>query len=208
MHGLLKENPWLIGPEFSRYLTSDKPLGDVAKALTDKLKIDEASPELKANDDGEIADQDTRPDLVFVMSDGSNPNSVVVVELKTPNYPLKHEHLIQLQQYMLLVEEWLKSKGDSAQVRGYLIGDTDPAPQSTGAKMLNKAISDAGPLTPWQVLPLPTLLERAKITHLDAIQVAQKTEEFLAQELSTEPVPKQGADDKVVPALPPPAKPD
>lgn len=208
LHGLLKENPWLIGPEFSRYLTSDKPLGDVAKALTDKLKIDEASPELKANDDGEIADQDTRPDLVFVMSDGSNPNSVVVVELKTPNYPLKHEHLIQLQQYMLLVEEWLKSKGDSAQVRGYLIGDTDPAPQSTGAKMLNKAISDAGPLTPWQVLPLPTLLERAKITHLDAIQVAQKTEEFLAKELSTEPVPKQGADDKVVPALPPPAKPD
>ncbi len=208
LHGLLKENPWLIGPEFSRYLTSDKPLGDVAKALTDKLKIDEASPELEATVDGEIADQDTRPDLVFVMSDGSNPNSVVVVELKTPNYPLKHEHLVQLQQYMLHVEEWLTSKVGSAQVRGYLIGDTDPSPQSTGAKMLNKAINDAGPLTQWHVIPLPALLERAKVTHLDAIQVAQKTEDFLAEELSTEPVHKPSIGEKVAPLLSAPSKSD
>lgn len=197
LHGLLKENPWLISPEFSRYLTSDKPLGDVAKALTERLKIDDAAPEPKTTEEGEIADQDTRPDLVFVMSDGSNPSSVVVVELKTPNYPLKHEHLVQLQQYMMHVKEWLTAKGGAPQVRGYLIGDIDPTPQSTGAKMLREEINSAGPLTPWQVIPLHTLLERAKTIHLDAIQVAEKTEEFLAQELSTDPVHKLIIDEKV-----------
>lgn len=198
LHGLLKENPWLISPEFTRYLTSDKPLGDVAKALTDKLKIDDAAPEPKLDEHGGISDKDTRPDLVFVMSDGGNPGMIVVVELKTPNHPLKHEHLVQLQQYMMHVKEWLSTKGMNAQVRGYLIGDTDPSPQSTGVKMLHDAINTAGPLTAWQVLPLPTLLERAKITHLDAIEAAESTETFLAAELSTDTVKVDKPSDSLI----------
>ncbi len=188
---LLKDNPWLIGPEFTRYLTSDRPLGDVAKALTALLKVDENSPPQAEDEDGEIADQDNRPDLVFVMSDSTDPNSVVVVELKTPNYPLRHEHLVQLQEYMLHVGDWLTSKsaGKPVQVRGFLIGDIDPAPQATGAKLLAKTMSDSGPLTQWQVLSLHTLLERAKVLHLDAIEAAEANESFFAEELSTDPVP-------------------
>ncbi len=190
LHALLKENPWLIGPEFSRYLTSDKPLGDVALALTEKLKVDHCAPAQTADADGEIADQDTRPDLVFFMTDSGDPSSVVVVELKTPNYPLKFEHLTQLRQYMMHVEEWLQSKygQQPVRVRGYLIGDVDPSPQAVGAKMLSKEVDGAGELTPWRVIPLPTLLETAKTLHLDAISVAEANEKYLSDELNSEPV--------------------
>jgi len=193
LHALLKENPWLIGPEFSRYLTSDKPLGDVALALTEKLKVDHCAPTQAADADGEIADQDTRPDLVFFMTDSGDPSSVVVVELKTPNYPLKFEHLTQLRQYMMHVEEWLQSKygQQPVRVRGYLIGDVDPSPQAVGAKMLSKEVDNAGELTPWRVVPLPTLLETAKTLHLDAITVAEANEKYLSEELNAEPVSSQ-----------------
>jgi hypothetical protein len=190
LHALLKENPWLIGPEFSRFLTSDKPLGDVALALTERLKVDHCAPSQATDEDGEIADQDTRPDLVFFMTDCGDPSSVVVVELKTPNYPLKFEHLTQLRQYMMHVEEWLQSKygQQPVRVRGYLIGDMDPSPQAVGAKMLSKEIDAAGELTPWRVVPLPALLETAKTLHLDAISVAEANEKYLAEELNSEPV--------------------
>lgn len=193
LHGLLKDNPWLIGPEFSRYLTSDNPLGDVAKELTRELKIDGEAPHPNVDENGEIFDKDTRPDLVFVMGDASSPSKIVVVELKTPNYPLQYKHLTQLQQYMMHVDEWLSSKGQSVQVRGYLIGDMDPKPHTTETKMLAKSVAEAGPLTLWEVLPLSKLLDRAKLVHLDAIEVAEKTDEFFARELSTEPEKKSPA---------------
>jgi hypothetical protein len=187
---LLKENPWLVKPEFTRYLTSDKPLADVAKHLTQLLKIDDAAAEQESDTDGEIVDQDNRPDLVFAMVDAQNPTAVTIVELKTPNYPLRIEHLNQLEGYMMRVEDYLKSKFTGPMsVRGYLIGDTDQDSKSEAVKLLNKKHLEAGPLSTWEVIPLPVLLERAKQIHLDAISVAMKYEEFLDAELDTSPSP-------------------
>jgi hypothetical protein len=187
LHRTLKENPWLIKAEFSRYLTSDSPLGDVAKELANVLKIDEQSPKLKLDGDGNIVDEDNRPDLVFAMSDPGIPTVVTVVELKTPNHPLRIEHLNQLKGYIMRIEAWLKEKyPNPVTVRGYLIGDTDEKSQSQNVQLLNRERSQAGPLSQWEIIPLPELLERAKKTHLDAIEALEKYEAFYDEELSTE----------------------
>jgi hypothetical protein len=124
------------------------------------------------------------------MVDAQNPTAVTIVELKTPNYPLRIEHLNQLEGYMMRVEDYLKSKFTGPMsVRGYLIGDTDQDSKSEAVKLLNKKHLEAGPLSTWEVIPLPVLLERAKQIHLDAISVAMKYEEFLDAELDTSPSP-------------------
>src|SRR3546814_3232572 len=73
LHNLLKEQPWLIRPEYSRYLTSDQDLSRVSTALAKHLGVDEfaAMNDLK------------RPDLVFVMSDAGVPHRINVIELKS-----------------------------------------------------------------------------------------------------------------------------
>src|SRR3546814_20828802 len=43
LHNLLKEQPWLIRPEYSRYLTSDQDLSRVSTALAKQLGVDEFS---------------------------------------------------------------------------------------------------------------------------------------------------------------------
>lgn len=187
LHRTLKENPWLIKPEFSRHLTSDAPLGDVAKALTDVLKIDKMAPENALDAEGNIVDEDNRPDLVFAMADTGSPSIVTVVELKTPNYPLRITHLNQLDGYIMRIENWLKGKYPGpVTVRGFLIGDVDETSQSEPIQLLNRAKADAGPLSKWEIIPLPELLERAKRTHLDTIEALEKYEEFYDDELSTE----------------------
>lgn len=187
LHKTLKENPWLIDPDFSRYLTSDKPLGDVARGLADLLKIDEKAPEQKLDDQGHILNEDTRPDLVFAMCNPSMPTTVTIVELKTPNHPLRIQHLMQLEGYMMNVEKWLISKYDTpVSVKGILIGDTDPESQSQDVQLLNKKHREMGALSPIEIVPLPNLLERAKKTHLDAIDALEKDEEFYDAELSVE----------------------
>jgi hypothetical protein len=188
LHKLLKENPWLIKPEFSRFLTSDKPLGTVAKDLASHLKIDEHSPALDMGDDGEFKDEDTRPDLVFAMSDPASSTIVTIVELKTPNLPLKAEHLQQLQGYIMKVEQWLKAKfaGHPVVVRGILIGDTKADSRAEGVQLLSYLRDQAGPLTPWEIIPLRELIDRAKRIHQDSIEALEKDMAYYDEELSTE----------------------
>lgn len=190
LHQLLKDNPWLIQPEFSRYLTSDKPLGTVAEQLSKVLKVDQEAPTQNIDAGGNIQDEDTRPDLVFAMVDAANANTVVIVELKTPNYPLRNEHLSQLERYMMDTRNWLKSKSQNAvSVRGFLIGDTDEASTIADVRLLNDKLQSIGPLSPYQILPLPVLLDRANQVHLEGIEAAEKNEDFFSDELSTNPVP-------------------
>src|SRR3546814_5635038 len=75
LHNLLKEQPWLIRPEYSRYLTSDQDLSRVSTALAKHLGVDEFA----AMNDLKL------PDLVFVMSDAGVPNRINVIELKSPS---------------------------------------------------------------------------------------------------------------------------
>lgn len=190
LHNLLKDNPWLIQPEFSRYLTSDKPLGVVAEQLSKVLKIDGGAPDQKVDADGNIQDEDTRPDLVFAMVDAGSANTVVIVELKTPNYPLRIEHLSQLEKYMMAAHDWLRSKSQHlVSVRGFLIGDTDEASTVADVRLLNQKLQSLGPQSPYQILPLTVLLERANQVHIEGIDAAEKNDDFFTDELSTDPVP-------------------
>lgn len=214
LHKTLKENPWLIRSEFSRCLTSDRPLGDVAKEISGLLNIDDKAPAPKLDSEGNIEDEDNRPDLVFAMVDAHSPTIVTIVELKTPNYPLRIAHLNQLKGYIMRVEEWLKSKySGPVVVRGYLIGDVDEQSKSEDVKLLNREKLQAGPLTQWEIIPLPELLERAKRTHLDAIEASEKYETYYGEELSTEkgaqvPASKEGTDAGAVKAANDPVPPE
>lgn len=187
LHQTLKENPWLLGPDFNRVLTSDKPLADVARDLSSELKIDEGADEQKLDAEGNIENEDDRPDLVFITSDAPEPNVVTVVELKTPNYPLRKEHFGQLESYCFRVTQWLKAKypGRTIMVKGILIGDLDHKSTVTNVQMLNEMAQKQGPDSPILILALRQLLERAKKTHLDAIELATRYEEFYEEELST-----------------------
>jgi len=115
----LKEYPWLIKPEYARFLTSDSDMGKVVTALAKELCIDKFT---KPISDG--APDETRPDLVFLMSDSASPYMVTVVELKSPNIPLDSDHLQQLKSYIRQIREWLNNEYPRKEitVQGYLIG--------------------------------------------------------------------------------------
>lgn len=184
LHAVLKENPWLLGPQFNRVLTSDKPLGHVAKELSEELSVDDSVPAPK---DGEILNEDDRPDLVFLTADSQQPHVVTIVELKTPNYPLRKAHYEQLDAYRFRVEKWLQTKyaGRTIGVQCILVGDMDDKSVVLDIQRLNEIAAKQGPRDPIQILPLRRLLENARLTHIEAIEVAEKNEEFFDAELST-----------------------
>jgi hypothetical protein len=188
LHQTLKENPWLLGPEFNRCLTSDKPLADVASELTKELGVDQCAAVSVGGADGEIDDDDDRPDLVFVAIDSHRPSVVWIVELKSPNIALRKTHYEQLDAYRFRVEQWLAAKfaGSRIAVKCLLVGDLDVHSKSHDVLRLNELAANQGAESKIRVLPLRVLLDQAKPTHLDAIEVAMKNEEFYEAELSTE----------------------
>lgn len=189
LHRTLKENPWLLGPDFNRCLTSDKPLADVARELSEVLKVDEFCEAPKLDSDGNIEDEDDRPDLVFLTIDAQFPNVVTIVELKTPNYPLRIEHYHQVESYRFRVDKWLKAKfaPRTILVKALLVGDVDISSNSVNVLQLNDKMQTQGAESLVTILPLRLMLERAKQTHLDAIEVATQNEGFYEAELSTTP---------------------
>lgn len=168
-------------PEFTGYLTSDRPMGDVCKKLNQILKIDAIA---AANSD--LYDDATRPDLVFVAANSANPDHVMVVELKSPGIPLENNHLTQLEEYMMKVEAQVELDfRKKIRIDGYLIG-TKPKPDSkaVGQQMLIKKIREATPNTQYQVTGISELLANAKIVHMAAIDALQKEEQELSEDLS------------------------
>lgn len=174
LHNLLKRCPWLIKPEYTNHLTSDREMGVVALKLQKILKIDgEVDPATLKEED------DKRPDLVFVMVNADSPDVATIVELKSPNIPLKMAHLTQLKGYMLQVTEVLKTdyRRMDVKVHGHLIGKM-PLPDGTmEGKLLLDEIQKAGQTTVWEVISIPELLDRAKRVHLSTIEVLEKEEE-------------------------------
>lgn len=167
LHALLKEEPWLIKPEYSRYLTSDESMEKVASALAKHLGVDAFAP---FTPEGEEPDA-TRPDLVFVMADSASPHVINVVELKSPSIPLTMDHLNQLKTYMLKLKRYVQQELKRAvTVHGYLIG-AYPAPDTKNDDelLLLDEIERAGPESDWMVLGVRSLLERANQIHGDAI---------------------------------------
>lgn len=162
LHDLLKADPWLIKPEYSRYLTSDSDLTKVSTAIAKHLGVDEFAQ----------MDDLTRPDLVFTMADSTTPHVINVVELKSPSIPLDNDHLTQLETYMAKLVNYSETElGRPLTVHGFLIGAM-PDPQKPNDKqmLLLDKIKNAQPSTKWVVMGVRSLLERAYDTHLAVIK--------------------------------------
>lgn len=161
LHNILKDDPWLLKPEYSRYLTSDDDLTKVSTALAKHLEVDEFAP----------MDDATRPDLVFVMADSAAPHILNVVELKSPSIPLDNDHLTQLETYMAKLSAYAESElGRPLTVHGFLIGAMpDSTKPNDKQLLLLEKIKNAQPSTKWMVIGVRQLLERAMDTHLAVI---------------------------------------
>jgi len=188
LHNLFKEQPWLIRPEYSHYLTSDENLGKVSSAIAAHLGID---------DHVEAMDDQKRPDLVFAMTDTGAPNQINIVELKSPSLPLTNAHLTQLEGYMAKVSRYCTMElSREVQVHGYLIGAMpDDKATAEDELLLLDRMRRSGPDTPWKVIGLRLLLEQAQAAHASVIEALQKD---IENELADEPDP---ADDDALDSI-------
>jgi hypothetical protein len=179
LHDLLKANPWLIRPEYSRYLTSNQTMGTVATDLAKYLGIDEFAPQADRNASEE------RPDLTFAMADASHPHEIHIVELKSPALPLTYPHLDQLKGYMFKTEDFLRPRYPyPVRIFGTLIG-TRPPPNTTAesSRRLVAEITKKSGETLWEVLDVRELLANSKRAHLDVIKALEDAEKEEQAEL-------------------------
>jgi hypothetical protein len=172
LHDLLKSNPWLIKPEYSRYLTSNQTMNTVATELAKYLSIDDFVPTKGKEKD------DERPDLVFTMADASHPHEIHIIELKSPALPLDYTHLDQLKGYMFKTEEFIRPRySHPVRIFGTLIG-TRPLPTTTaeGSRRLISEIAKAASGELWEVLDIREVLQDSRRAHLDVIQALELAE--------------------------------
>ncbi|MBK5653332.1 MAG: ATP-binding protein, partial [Rhizobium sp.] len=163
LHGLMKQHPWLIRPDFVNYATSDQTLATTCSTLAQHLGVDHFS-------EDDPSKPDLRPDLIFLMSDPGT-YEIVIVELKSPSIPLTVGHLNQLEGYISDIEIWIDRKFQHpVKVLGYLIGTRlPPERRSRDASTLESRISKAGPTTQWKVFDLHELIRNAELTHAEMI---------------------------------------
>lgn len=189
LHNLFKEQPWLIRPEYSRYLTSDEDLGRVSTALAKHLGVDEfaAMGDLK------------RPDLVFVMSDAGVPHRINIVELKSPSLPLTNAHLSQLEGYMAKIENYCQNELQrQVTVHGYLIGAMpDVKTTADDEILLVNRMKKAGPDTAWKVVGLRSLLEMAQDAHASVISSLEEDIKREESEMEAKKVPAPTKSDAI-----------
>lgn len=173
LHQLLKENPWLIRPEFSNYISSDQGINTTVSRLAADLKVDAFAPIV----DGEEL-SDVRPDLVFLMSDpmDEGPYTVKIVELKSPGLPLTIAHWRQLEDYVDAVKEWCRvNLPHTVRVSGYLIGAMPLNESAVQAerRLLDK-FRDTGVGDPIQIVGLLELIKLARAVHIQAIKALDR----------------------------------
>lgn len=175
LHELLKKSPWLIRPEFSNYLTSDEDLNKVVSKVASAMKVDKFATILQ--DDLTKRDE-TRPDLVFLMSDPlmTGPHVLNVVELKSVSKALSIEHYDQLDEYMFKIEQWcLTEIGTVPQMHGYLIGAM-PTENATavGQRRLLKKWQESTPQDKIKIVGVRKMIQDALTVHLDAIKTLEQ----------------------------------
>lgn len=172
LHELFKTDPWLIRPEFTRPIVSDQDLKKLSSKIAQYLEVDEFTPP-----QAEGKDDQTRPDLVFLMTDSGAMSVITIVELKSPSLPLEWQHLDQLKEYMRKVEEFIHQEMQSRQmtVQGILIGAMpDPNSTALGAKRLRHEMSKRGINEQWEVVGIRQLIDSAMTIHQEAIDALEK----------------------------------
>ena len=181
LHQLLKAAPWLIRPELSGYLASDRNLAKVVSVLAKALELDDFSIAGKTDEtdlDSRKIDR-RRPDLVFLLGNAPQADRVLVVELKSPNLPLEMEHLSQLKSYIRRVEEWFETEHKGQRrpfvVEGILIGAMpDTNTRAEGPRDLLSEIKKRGAGEQWEVVGLRELLARTEAVHRELIDALQR----------------------------------
>jgi hypothetical protein len=195
LHELLKQNPWLIRPEYTGYLTSNQQMATVAMTLSKELAIDEFA--------GDTPDQNVRPDLVFVLQDSLDVHTIVVVELKSPNVALDQDAEGQLERYVTQIRGIANTELHiEVNVRGFLIGSL-PEPTTKNAKelVLLDRYAKQTPESHLQIVTLGDMLRRAWTIYVDAIKTLESE---MDEEDDGDAVASLGAPDTVL-ALPAPA---
>ncbi|MBN8987458.1 MAG: ATP-binding protein [Rhizobiales bacterium] len=181
LHDLLKQCTWLIRPEFSTFLTSDQQLNSVVSKIARHVGVDKFAP---VSDD--VKNDETRPDLVFLMSDPSmeGPFIVNVIELKSPSLPLNQNHWTQLEEYLFKIRQWCRTElQHDVTVHGYLIGAMpDRTTKNTQQLMLLEKFKTSTPSEPIRIIGLTQLINDAMKVHMEAIKT-------LEQELQEDEVP-------------------
>ena len=171
LQDLLKDAPWLIKPELSSYVSSDKSMDKVVSVLAKELGVDEFA---ASSAESPESSDNKRPDLVFLLGDAPSAEKILVVELKSPNIPLDVTHLQQLKSYIRKIEKWLSTEHAGQprrwQVEGILIGAM-PAidTKSEGALGLIDDIDKRGIRDQWEVVGLRELLARTEAVHRELI---------------------------------------
>lgn len=142
--------------------------------IAESCKVDHFSPILAEGG----KDDETRPDLVFLMSDTvlAGPYTLLVVELKSPSKPLHVDHYRQLEDYIFKVRAWCETHVDHAvAVTGYLIG-TFPLKATTvpGESQLLEKWKKSGPKDEIKIFDVMRLIDDARQTHLEAIKALEQ----------------------------------
>lgn len=174
LHDLLKTSPWLIDATYFEFLTSDQSEQTLFGRLERKLGIGEwwrQQHEAAATEQSVAGTAgDRRPDLVFLLGN-EGLRRVVIVELKAPNTPLLHRHLLQLTDYLRDTREFLRGKvNGEVSVEGCLIGTLELTGSSTEIRRLDEEIEARGPTAKWAVYDLNVLLERTLSAHRDFLR--------------------------------------
>lgn len=168
LHRLFETAPWLINPLFQQFLTSDVTMSTTLDKLSQELRIGKFAPEQTDPDD------ETRPDLVFVLG-SEGIDLVVIVELKAPNTPLTSDHLDQLKMYMRKTRAFLKQVNKNPRVDGYLVGMFAPSSsRAVGVELLREAMDESQNRGDWKVLSILQLLENANVAHKDLLKIQSK----------------------------------
>lgn len=150
-------------------ISSNESFDTLLKRINNEMKIDN-----KADISSNHFDEE-RPDLVFLIS-STGYHNIIIVELKSPAIPLNNNHLNQLEKYMMKTKTYVKQelpKVDS-KVTGFLIGSM---PDINTTNDDEKLLIDKMKLRQdWEVLSLQDLVERAKISHIQALEVLESEE--------------------------------
>ena len=172
LHTLLKENPWLVRPEFSHYISSNEGMNTVVSRLASILKVDEYANVV----DGDRSDP-TRPDLVFLASEPSldGPFIIKIVELKALEKGLRMEDWRQLEDYIGKTRMWCEANLDhNVSLQGMLIGSMPDADTKIyEEKSLLEKFRSSTPKDPIEIIGIADLIKRTRAAHIDAIRAIE-----------------------------------
>ncbi len=196
LHELFEKNPWLIDPTFFEFLTSDKEENELARKLSQELKIGKYAPtgyDPTAPKEVNPLETNERPDLTFLLSNRSLKR-LVIVELKAPNTPLHSDHLTQLKGYMRKAELFFAARPEAGAVRveGILIGSRKSDSGAEKVQALDYEVDKFGPNTMIKVFDIGEVLTRTRDAHAEILNAHKKASSVAAQKVTvvtSKPVP-------------------